>query len=250
MRLTGSSLIAAMALLAGPALAGNSADTARYAALSMIGDQLTLVTHVPSVGSAIDHNRVEAFPFTSAKLDDEALAAIQRGLMSTSGRSPSLYRLPVALFSIQERMFDGEVVALPDQLATGLAQDRITRLVLLTKYRGAAELQLNHARVGSGTLEGLGFYVDSGKRLRRSDTGEVGVGFLAPFVYVQVSLVDVATRRVLRREVIEASSALSAARNQAGADAWGALDAGQKASIIKALLAREVTRVVVKMTGT
>ena len=85
--------------------------------------------------------------------------------------------------------------------------------------------------------------------MRRSDTGERGNGFLAPFVCVQPSVVDIATRQVIRREAIARGDTFSAARNPDGTDAWGALSSQAKVLMIKNMLGREVQRSVTLLMG-
>jgi hypothetical protein len=93
--------------------------------------------------------------------------------------------------------------------------------------------------MGSGHLEGLGFYLDREQKLRRSDTGQLGVGFLAPYAYIKLLLIDLSSGQVEREHAIAASRTISAARNKDGFDPWQSLDAAQKLAAINGLMRGE-----------
>jgi hypothetical protein len=76
---------------------------------------------------------------------------------------------------------------IPDEIATVLKSSSGTHLIVLTKYRGEARLQAAQFNLDSGKLAGLGFYVDRQYRLSRTDTGQRGIGFPAPFVCIKLS---------------------------------------------------------------
>jgi len=98
--------------------------------------------------------------------------------------------------------------------------------------------------MGSGYQEGLGFYVDRETRMRRSDTGEAGIGFLAPYAYMKVLLVNLATGHVEREQLISVSNTISVARNKDGFDPWETLDPAQKVAAINRLVRAELGKVV------
>jgi len=80
--------------------------------------------------------------------------------------------------------------------------------------------------------------------MRRSDTRERGIGFLAPFVYIRLSLVDLKAAVVVREQVVTASATLSAAQAKNGFDPWDALNPAQKVETLGRMIEREVARVV------
>ena len=56
--------------------------------------------------------------------------------------------------------------------------------------RSDARLQLSDGDVGNGYLEGLGFYIDSTLRLEQEGAGRTDKGFISPYVYIQLILLD------------------------------------------------------------
>ena len=214
----------------------------RYAALSLIGDKVSVITDRPSVGSHLDTNRRESFAVKEAAFDKEVLRAAAAALGKTDPRAPVSYllaKLP-GHYENHDKLFDGTRLVLPDDIAQAVRGTQATHLLLVTKRRGEARVRTLDATLGSGRFEGLGFYLDHQQPMKRGDTGEHSIGFLAPFVYVDVSLIDIATLQVLSTVSVMHAVAISAARNKDGADPWGALTPARKGEWMQEALAREV----------
>ena len=221
-----------------------------YAFLSLIGDKLEIVIAQAQTGSRIDQNRREpplaildpVFDNTAAMAAGEAVRKVipRAELAILNSRSP-------VLFEKQRDLFDekGGVMGIPDAIRTALQNEKATHLILITKHRDEAQFQFIGSSDGAGLVEGLGFYVDGATDTRRGDTGEAGRGFIAPFVYAKVTLVDVQTSKVIKRQTIKASMAISSARAQENqASPWTALSSAEKVSAINRLIQREMARVV------
>jgi hypothetical protein len=125
-----------------------------------------------------------------------------------------------------------------------VAQAKAGTLVLITKHRADARLKVWHGFIGSGKIEGLGFYLDTVHRIRDGETNQRAIGFLAPFVYVDVTLVDTASHTVVRQTTITASETITAASNQTDASVWGALTTEQKMAALSRLLSKNLAAVV------
>jgi hypothetical protein len=70
------------------------------------------------------------------------------------------------------------------------------------------------------------------------------VGFLAPFVYVDVWLIDVATGTVTRRAAITSGHTIGTSNNPEGVSPWDALSTQEKVATLKRMLAQELAAVV------
>jgi hypothetical protein len=207
------------ALLAAAPLGALAVEARKYAALSLLGDRLLIVTHEMATGSRRDTNQRQFVELQDASLDRAATGAIADALRAARA---TMDAVDVSALSIRDaQLFDLGQDALDDgdagdaliaALRAKLGRVDATHLVLATKYRHASMLRLAAGHVGSGRLEGLGFYIDTTFKTRRSDTGERGTGFLAPFAYFRLSLVDLATWKVVREERVLGSSVQSAAR--------------------------------------
>jgi hypothetical protein len=229
---------------AGNACADNESRV--YAVVSLVGDQISVVTHQEATGSSLDKNVHVSIPVTGGVFDKTALLAADEALKrhDPSARVTLLAASTADLFEHQDRFFEGNRVALPKEIDAAAKTAGATLLVLVTKHRAEASLQAQSEKLGSGKLEGLGFYVDREKVLRRSDSGERGKGFLAPFVYIKVSLVDLATSTVVREQVVTVAMALSAARAKESGDPWDVLGPADKIEILRKMLQKELPRVV------
>ena len=80
--------------------------------------------------------------------------------------------------------------------------------------------------------------------MTKTETGEAGRGFVAPFAYVQVSLIDLRTGAVVRSEAAEESTTRANVGPTADLDPWDALTPEQKLRILENLLGRAVQRTV------
>jgi len=235
----------ALALLAITALAGHAQPAApgpTVAVLSLVGDSIDVVTFQEQTGHLNEANLHDVLPFAAAGLDFAALGAAKSVLAEIEpGADVALLSASKPeSYALQTRMFDGDHVTLPPEIDTAVHREHAAQLVLLTKYRGDARLTTQNGAVGSGKLVGVGFYVDNVHRLQRSDTGEKGIGFIAPYAYIDLSLVDVATGTVVRHATVTQSTTLSAARNADGVSPWGTLSSQQKVEALKTIVDKAV----------
>jgi hypothetical protein len=222
------------------AAAANAAEVRKLALLSALGGTLTVVTHRMETGSHLDRNQLEALETGDTAIDNLAVNAAIEAIQSAS--TPGHTELQALRFPGQHdsaSWFEGQRFLPPDALRSVLTQTGATHLLLIQRQRAPSMLQTRHASTGSGHLEGLGFYVDREQKLRRADTGQVGVGFLAPYVYVKLLLIDLSSGQVERERAIAASRTISAARNKDGFDPWQSLDASQKLAAINGLMRGE-----------
>lgn len=210
----------------------------RYGAISVVGDQLTVVAYQPTTGSSIQRNERWPVPMKSTEIDDAALLAVRGGMPAES--APLFYRVPADSYVRWQRAVDGSSVELPAEVGAALAQDGVTHLVLVSKFRAQASVEVQDGRIGAGNLEGIGFYLDHGFERVDRESGLTGKGFIAPYVYVQLSLIDVAARRVVGRETVRSAKWTSAAASRTGRDPWEALTPDEKSRLIADILTREV----------
>jgi hypothetical protein len=221
-----------------------AAEVKRLAVSSVIGEALTLVTHSPEVGSHLDRNVHEPLMLLDAGFDSLAIATAMSAAKQLHDQTPAeRFDFGGAPASEVLTWIDGKRFVPPAEVKENLAAAGSSHLLLITKHRGPARLKLRSGSTGSGYLEGLGFYVDRGIRVRRADTGEAGMGFLAPYAYFQVLLINVETGEIEKSETVAASTSYSAARSKESPDPWDALSSTQKSSAIRRLLRGEVARV-------
>ena len=251
LRSTTTHLVTACALST-TALPGHAADTAAaadtYAVVALVGDEFSVVTYQPSVGSNIDQNVRQEVPLNDTHLDQlatrVAINAIHRAVPAATLQSIGV--ADEATFGGADRLFasDGTLPALLSTVKPLLERPDTHYLVVISKYRGDAQLRVRNGTIGSGKLTGLGFYVDAYKSMKSSDTGERGRGFLSSYAYLMISLVDLRTGAVVRSEHAVESATRANVGPQSTLEPWDALTAGQKARLLDNMLGRAVQKTV------
>lgn len=228
---------------AGPAALAAPAEPVRVLVIAALGDTIEVVQHVPETGSRLDRNQRQRVTLQGAGFDalaaQTAAHALRRLADITVADMVAFTPAPDAPPLISDGRFN------PDEaLRRHVAEAGAGQVLLLTRWRTAARLKLADHSVGSGALEGLGFYMDHQIRVRRSDTGEVGQGMLAPYAYLQATLIDATSGQVLRSEQHQGSETRSAARSPNAFDPWTAMTPEQKIESLQRLLRQGVTRIV------
>ncbi|KNZ30669.1 MAG: hypothetical protein AD742_21685 [Methylibium sp. NZG] len=234
-------------LVAG-ALSAHAADAPRkYAVLSLIGDSLTLVTHRPSVGTRVDPNIRDTVALSDPVFDDTVLLAAEQALLraAPAAGAPALLSTsgPTA-YAESQRWINEQKFTAPAWLDAALKADRATHLLLVTKHRAEVRIQFVGKMMGVGSLEGLGYFIDRQTVTLRSDTGAQGIGYLAPYAYFRMALIDLGTSTLLGQQLVTATRGISGADSKDGLGPWDVMTDADKVSYLKQLLGREVEKVV------
>lgn len=223
------------------------ADAHGYAVLSLLADKFDVVNARPEVGSHVDRNRRQTFEDPAGAFDRYAAGAVERAIRSVDALAKvTMLTLPTTsrLYEQPDRIFDGKTIALPGTVVDALIAAKASRLVLLTKHRGETRVPLVDGATGTGTVRGLGFYVDTDLHITVRDTGESSYGVLAPFAYLRLSLVDVESGEVVRERLVRAMATYFPAGKPGVIHPWDVLSAEQKVDALKQLLERELERAV------
>ncbi len=229
----------------GMAAAANAAEGPRtYAVISLIGDKMSVITYQKSTGSGIDRNRRDGVDITDGLFDKIALSTIEKALNAQSDKPRSqLFELASpSLFTRQDRFFSDGKLILPEAIHNALKGDGATHLLLVTKFRAEARMQADGSKVGSGVVEGLGFYIDPVSPMISNETGRKSNGFLASFAFMRLSLVDLGSSAVLRQKYIEASTMVITANNKDAYNPWDTLSPADKIERLRYLVDTELTK--------
>ena len=130
-------------------------------------------------------------------------------------------------------------IALRDLLAKAGATD----LYLVTKHRGTPQFEIITGRLERpGTIEGIGFYIDNETAMYRENNKPGGEGFLAPYAYLAVSLMDVGSMGLVKtRNGLETTAALPGDRTGGAAEhAWNALSPKEKVDALDQVIRQAV----------
>jgi hypothetical protein len=218
------------------------AATPNVAILSLIGDKITVETFLRSTGSNMDGNRKRVLPVGGPVLDVEALQSANTTFkrLRPGIKTTLLATADQGLYEAQNALFD-EVDANKDNriyLGSLLKNRAVTQLILITKQRSYTEFKVENGRVGSGRLEGVGFYIDNETRLMNGRSLASGSGFIAAFVYAKMRLVDAETLNVLKEVNIKESDLnINYALTSAHLAAWDTLTSEQKVTRLNEVIA-------------
>lgn len=227
--------------------AAGSTSPRRIAVLSLIGDSLGIVEYRGQTESRVA-TRTEEVPLPDPVMDKAALLAAGDSLAKRPGPVTVSYVLPTAsLYSAGRDLLDGNRFVATPELDAALKARQASHLVLITKHRDDARLRLERHSTGSGKLEGIGYYVDRSFRVSRADNRATGIGFLAPYVYIRVSLVDLSTSSVVGDQAATHSTTYSAARAENSAHPWDVLTPGQKIDRLRSMIREAVLEAVPKL---
>jgi len=237
-------LLAAFLLLALP---GAVMTQRHYAILSLVGDEMMIVQRELQTGSRLDTNDKRAVQMPDASIDRMVVMAVEDAVRRAEPNAKT-----TLLVSRRQAVYDAVARALPNGTAAAFQAVRpmidsakgATHLILVTKYRHHAMLRLKDGHVGSGTLEGVGFYLDRGGPLlsRNSDTSSAERGLIAPYAYMRISVIDVASGKVIAEERVIGSKAHTAGEAVMG-DAWASLSAQEKDRQLREVIHEETARV-------
>jgi hypothetical protein len=221
-----------------------------YAVLSLVGDGLLVVRHRPVTGTSLPDTVHEFLPVKDPIFDRTALLAVDEALRKADPGAKALFLgSNAALLEAQARALasDDPAAAMAASLAPSLAPTGATRLILVVKSRHPAQIEFGRSHVGSGWLEGLGYYIDDAALPENRDTtGDKNVGLLAPFAYFEVALVELPSGKVLAQKAVYAAHSVSE-RFSDTLSPWDALTPERKISFVRDLLRGELARVVPAM---
>ena len=222
------------------------ASAQRYAVISLIGDRMQIAYAKGVEGQPVDRIERRWVPLDDTTIDRAALLAVNDKLKELVPNSD-----PVLLQAFERNLFDvnagtAGVIEWVRQLVRNEKGPRVTRAVIISKttYDGIPALQKPY--IGSGTLEGVGFFVGRTPPPAGLDPNSAGPGFLSPFAYFEVATVDLLSGKVLNRERGSASNAISAQGTDTG-NPWDTLSGQQKVQALVNLVQHELASVVPKL---
>jgi hypothetical protein len=219
-------------------------DAQQYVVLSLIGDHITLVGEGRQTGSRLDQNRYQVIKQAEPQFDDFAVS-IADAVLAKTQPTASVVTVRVndqKLYALRDSWLDAEAVGVRELL--GLIGNAIppapdSHLLLITSSLEQPDMKTAHDYRGTGKVAGLGFYLDTITRLRRSDTMESSRGYLGIFAHFQLVLVNLQTNAIEGHERIALGTTRSAARAE-DRTPWNALTPEQKSQVLQSLIKKGI----------
>ncbi len=221
-----------------------------YSVLSLIGDQMDVVFHQTETGSNLDPN-VHNYLKVNSPTYDNMVARISADAIrhiTPAADVKALNTRSQVLFDKQDSLFNvrSDIMSMPDAIKDALKEQGATRMILVGKTRGKPEIPYSSSTYRSaGKLEGIGYFIDKewGNIYYNEKTKTYensGQGFIAPYAYVYVTLVDVASGRVLGSKRVQSAYMVGSGVG-AKDDPWTALDPVEKFKMLQSLLEKSLT---------
>jgi hypothetical protein len=119
---------------------------------------------------------------------------------------------------------------------------QMSHVLLVNSNQGAMEFKTGMSEVvGNNRVTGIGFFVSASGRVTNTRTGAVSSGYLAPFVQLRVTLLDMNSRKVVHSAQLSEGFIVGPQENEAP-DPWRNLDREGKARALQALIGPNVAR--------
>lgn len=228
------------------ALGAQAADARKYAVLSLIGDEMLVVGASTTTGQRLDRNSRSYVRLDDPIIDKTVLLAANETLKGLTGADPTLlFARERSLYAMQQRLMnEGQgMVNLLGNIKPLVQNSGATHLVLFTKARREARMQLADIALGTGTVEGVGFYVDPNTEVIVRDRQQNATGFVAAYAYFDVALVDLGKGAIVGEQRVTASRTM-AAPNSVATEVWSGISGAEKMRMLQGILRQEVARTV------
>lgn len=217
-----------------------ASEITKLGVMSVLGREVEVVIHAPTTGTRVDRNAKDTL-----KIGNEFENFVLRTTVN-SARSAGLGEAMVLSRPANGSMpwqRDGQAVLVTRPLLEAAQAAKLSHLVLIQPARGEAKLQMERTVVGNGQVQGLGFYVDTTIDVELSETHRHSSGFVAPFAYFDIYLVEVATLDLQAEHRARVAVAL-ANPDLAGGDAWASLSTQSKVETLQKMIQDEVEKAV------
>ena len=221
---------------------------------ALLGDsvQVAWSTDAPS-DTRLERTARESLEFKGIDFDLIALRTARDAIQRAQPAAKVMaFRSPEALTVAQQRQIaDGALKAeLPGWMVKTLSDSRLTHLLVITRSRGAIDARTGDGvGIGRGSVEGIGFYIDTLYTIRNSKTGALSSGLLAPYLQLRLTLMDAQSGDILATYDVRDGYAYGNEESQAAADPWNFMPAAEKVLRLRKLLEEGVARGMGQLLG-
>lgn len=214
---------------------------------SFLGDSVQAIWSDDKPGATrLEARGSESLSFKGIGFDLIALRVARDALQRVAPSAKVvLFKAPAPLTPAEQRQVaEGASKAeLPAWVVQALGENRLTHLVLVTRHRGAASASTgDHIDIGRGTVEGIGFYMDTLYTMQSTDTGALSTGMLAPFAQIRLMLMDANSGDVLSSYDVRESYAYAPRAGAVAADPWNFMPPDEKVRALRQLVERAMDR--------
>ena len=247
-------LLLAAPLLMAAAWARGQTALGVVGVFSLLGDsvQVSAATDAPT-DTRIERTARESLQTQGIGFDQIALRTARDQILRAHPASTAIvFRAPAPMTVAEQRaVAEGAARAeLPDWMVKTLEENKLTHLLLVTRSRGTIDAKTGNGHtIGRGTVEGIGFFMDTLYKMRNLNTGAVSTGLLAPYVNIRLTLMDTRTAEVVRSYEIKDSFAYASPAQTEQADPWTFMAAADKVRTLRGLVEKGMARGMEQLLG-
>jgi hypothetical protein len=225
----------ALLSLASPTRAQNRASLRRLGIFSLLGDSVRVV----------GRETREAL-FKDVAMDKVALDSVGAAVLARHAQTELRHFRAPSEVDVQDQVNQGLAAGrrgeLPSWVAQAAREADLSHALLVSSNVGAREFKTAMSEVESTRLvTGVGFVVSGDLRFKDPSTGHVANGYLAPFVQLRLTLLDMAGPRVVHSAAVGEGFVVGPPFNEAP-DPWQFLTRAQKASALDGLMRKVIGR--------
>ncbi len=218
-----------------PAHAQSRNAIRRLGIFSLLGDSVRIVAREPR----------EAL-FKDVGMDKLTFDAVGKATMASQPQAELRHFHAPAEVDVQDQLDIGLAAGRRGELPAWVADEArtaaLSHVLLVTSNVGVMEFKTGMSQVvGNNLVTGIGFVVSADGRFKNSQTGDVANGYLAPFVQLRLTLIDLAGPRVVHSATLSEGYVVGSPVNE-GSNPWQFLTRQEKAQALAGLLRKVVTR--------
>jgi hypothetical protein len=222
------------------------------AVFSLLGEDVEVVVGAGSVGTRLNANEHETKAIQGAGFDRAVLRAVRDVLAAVR---PATQMQPFAASTPMSNAAQRKIVAdaadggLPAWMVEQVASHKASHVLIATRGRGEADFRTRDGvSLGRGAIEGVGLYLDNDREVI-TPGGITARGFLGPFAYIRLTLMDAQTAAIVATHDVRASLAVGPHAGNKSLHPWDNLDAVQKIETLRKMIDDNVKRVMPPMLG-
>ena len=221
-------------------------DPNKFAALSLLGDNVQLISLTPARGDTPQTGEWTSTP--AGGLDNAVLQALNDAVKAVDAkREIKLYTSSTrSLFGDPANLFVDGKLTLPGKLGDAVRQSGAAKLLLVTRSRQEPALAAALPARILATLEGPGFVLDQRPSAQIGFDGQPGKPVFAPYVSIRVALIDLSDLKLQREQSLAVASRLPVV---ADANPWAATTAEQRVKALEALIEVELPKAVASLVA-
>jgi hypothetical protein len=214
---------------------------------SLLGDEISIVHPATPTDTRLDRKQTESLVQRDVGFDQAA----PRGARAVLSRHAPQARLqmfratqPIPVAE-QRAVAEGAAKAeLPAWIVETIGRAGLTHLLVVTRTRGEASFPLRDGHsIGRGSVEGIGFYLDTITEVKNADTGVGGLGFLGAFAMLRIQLLDAVSGDLLGSQDVRVGQIHAGRRAAEAENVWNALDPAEKVEVLRSMVQSNIERV-------